>query len=71
MGHGEAAAGKKLPQHNKALRYGAPADRESARCSAMMQQAAGHGPQSWPQQFIRLVGGYRRPAPVQRVPARS
>lgn len=43
--------------------------RPSVRSGAMAQQA-GHGLQSWPQQFVRLIGGHRDPAPVPAAPLR-
>ena len=69
MEHDDVAAGEISPQRDSALAHGALADQARARCGAMMQQGCGQGLQSWPQQFIRLVGGHRRPAPVQSAPA--
>jgi hypothetical protein len=61
MGHGIAS--------ESARRRGVLADGEPVRCGAMMQQDCGPGLQSWPQQFVRLVGGYHRPAPERTAPA--
>ena len=58
---GDIVAGERSVQRESTLARGAQADREAARCGAMMQQGGGHGLQPWPQQFIRLVGGHRRP----------
>ena len=63
MGHGLADKTSK--------QCGALKDGEPARCGAMMQQDCGPGLQSWPQQFVRLVGGYRCPAPERIAPALS
>jgi hypothetical protein len=71
MERGNAAAGETSPQRDSVLARGVLADQQPARCGAMMQQGYGHGLQSWPQQFVRLVGGHRRPAPVERAPARN
>ena len=71
MKHGDIIAGETSPQHDSVLARGARAGREPVRCGAMMQQGGGHCLQSWPQQFIRLVGGHRRPAPVQSAPVPS
>lgn len=38
--------------------------------SVAMAQQVGQGLQSWPQQFVRLVGGHRGPAPVPAAPLR-
>jgi hypothetical protein len=37
-----------------------PAELRPAFCGAMIHQREGHGVHSWPQQFVRLVGGHRR-----------
>jgi len=66
MDHGEIVAGEISPQ---TLADGTPANHLLAGCGAMLQQRDGHGLQSWPQQFIRLVGSHRRPAPVRSAPA--
>ncbi|HLG85210.1 MAG TPA: hypothetical protein VKY22_29790 [Bradyrhizobium sp.] len=71
MKDGDIAAGEISPQRDSAMALAALAGQGPARCGAMMQQGCGHALQSWPQQFIRLVGGHRRPAPVQSAPARS
>jgi hypothetical protein len=71
MEHGDSAAGEISPQRESALARSALADRGRVRSGAMMQQGCGHGLQSWPQQFVRLVGGHRRPAPVKSAPARN
>jgi hypothetical protein len=65
MDYGDIAAGEISPQRDSALARGALAEQAPARSGAMMQQSCGQGLQSWPQQFIRLVGGHRRPAPMQ------
>ena len=64
MDHGDIVAGKISPQRDSALARGASAAPRLVPCGAMMQQCGGQGLQSWPQQFIRLVGGHRRPAPI-------
>lgn len=69
MEHGYIVVSERPPQQDCALAAGALADHQGARCGAMMLQGCGHGLQPWPQQFIRLVGGHRRPMPVQ--PARA
>lgn len=51
-----------------ALPRRSPADLP-VRCGAMVRQRDGHGWPSSPQQFIRLVGGHRRPVPVADTPA--
>jgi hypothetical protein len=59
-----------IESDNTAPRRSSPAcarlpaeDPPPALCGAMIQQREGHGVQSWPQQFIRLVGSHRRTAP--------
>jgi hypothetical protein len=71
MDHGDIVAGKMSARHKSAPARGALADQQPARSGAMMQQGYDHGLQSWPQQFIRLVGGHRRPVPVQPAPAQN
>jgi hypothetical protein len=68
MDHGDIVAGETPSQRNSTF-AGAQLANQPARCGAMMQQRDGHGLQSWPQQLIRLVGGHRRPAPLQAAPA--
>lgn len=65
MEHGDIVADETSPQRDPAFARVMLADHQPAPCGAMMQQGCGPGLQSWPQQFIRLVGGHRRPAPVQ------
>ncbi|WP_156927701.1 hypothetical protein [Bradyrhizobium sp. Tv2a-2] len=65
MEHGDTVAGETSQQQDRALAGGALADRRPVRCGAMMQQDCSLGLQSTPQQFIRLVGGYHRPAPAR------
>ncbi len=68
MENGDIVAGER----DCAFTGAAQGNHQSGHCGGMMlQQRDGHGLQSWPQQFIRLVGGYRRPAPVPTVPAPS
>ena len=69
MDRDDIVAGERLPQRGCALGGGVLADNRPARSGAMTQQRDGHGLQSWPQQFVRLVGGHRRPAPIQSAPA--
>jgi hypothetical protein len=71
MGHDDIIAWEIPTQRDPAFAAGAPADQQRACNGAMMQQGFGHGLQSWPQQFIRLVGGHRRPAPVQSTPVQN
>jgi hypothetical protein len=71
MNYGDITAGEISPQRDSAMAQSALADQAAARSGAMMQQGCGQGLQSWPQQFIRLVGGHRRPAPVQSAPAKN
>jgi hypothetical protein len=71
MEHGDIIVGDMSTPRDSAFARGALADHRPARCGAMMLQDCGHGVQSWPQQFIRLVGGHRCPAPVRAVPARN
>jgi hypothetical protein len=71
MDHGDIATGEILPQQDGAPTGSAQAVRRAGCPGAMMQQHCGHGLQSWPQQFIRLVGGHRHPAPVQSAPVRN
>jgi hypothetical protein len=63
MDHGDTVTGRMSARHKSAPARGALADQLPARSGAMMQQGDAHGLQSWPQKFIRLVGGHRRPAP--------
>ena len=65
MDHGDIATGEISPQQDGAPTSSAQAERRAGCPGAMMQQGYGHALQSWPQQFIRLVGGHRHPAPVQ------
>jgi hypothetical protein len=71
MQHGDMISGEIPTPRACELAYGAPADHERTRCGAMILQDCGHGVQSWPQQFIRLVGGHCRPMPLQAAPQNS
>ena len=68
MDHGDIGAGEISSRRNSTL-SGVAVANQPARCGAMIKQRDDHGLQSWPQQFIRLVGGHRRPGPMQAAPA--
>ena len=69
MEYGDIIAGDISTPRESAFARGALADLRPARCGAMMLQDCGHGVQSWPQQFIRLVGSHRSPVPERAAPA--
>jgi hypothetical protein len=71
MERGDIIAGEISTRRASAFAREALADHQPAYCGAMLQQGFGHGPQSWPQQFIRLVGGHRRPAPLNAAPVQN
>jgi hypothetical protein len=71
MEHGDIIAGEISTRRASAFARNALADQQPGPCGAMLQQGFGHGLQSWPQQFVRLVGGHRRPAPLKAAPVQN
>lgn len=67
MDRGDTLADDESPRDPTEARDARSNDRPS-RCGAMMQQRGGDGLQSSPQQFVRLVGGHRRPGPALSAP---
>ena len=60
--HGDIAKGDPSTRQGAPTCAGAALDQRTVLSGAMIQQREGHGLQSRPQQFVRLVGGHRRPA---------
>jgi hypothetical protein len=63
--HGDIEIFGPSPRQSSPAYGSASPDQRPPLCGAMIQQSAGHGEQSRPQQFVRLVGGHRRPAELQ------
>src|ERR1700739_789706 len=63
MERGGIIAGEISTRRASAFAREALADHQPADCGAMLQQGFGPSPQSWPQQFIRLVRGHTPPGP--------
>jgi hypothetical protein len=53
------------PRQRSPANGGATLEHRPPQCGAMIQQGDGQSLQSWPQQFVRLVGGHRRPPAPQ------